>query len=106
MLDSVVRPDPAPVLRREFRVGKRLGEPVAHRLRDRPAETRHDELEFPGARDEPSSFSGAALGFPARRPLVALDPDETGCLLVEQRIERPIVDRCDVRRRCSCPFRR
>lgn len=35
-LDSVVRPDPAPVLRREFRVGKRLGEPVAHRPRGRP----------------------------------------------------------------------
>lgn len=30
-LDPVVRPDPAPVLRREFLVGKRLGEPVAHR---------------------------------------------------------------------------
>ena len=30
-LDPVVRPDPAPVLRREFLVGKRFGEPVAHR---------------------------------------------------------------------------
>lgn len=30
-LDPVVRPDPAPVLRREFRVGQRLDEPVAHR---------------------------------------------------------------------------
>mgnify|MGYP006959748006 CR=1 FL=1 len=29
--DPVVRPDPAPVLRRKFRVGKRLGEPVALR---------------------------------------------------------------------------
>ena len=29
-LDPVVRPDLAPVLRREFRVGKRFGEPVAH----------------------------------------------------------------------------
>ena len=35
-LDPVVRPDPAPVLRREFRVGQRLGEPVAHRPRGRP----------------------------------------------------------------------
>ena len=32
-LDPVVRPDLAPVLRREFRVGKRLGEPVAYRSR-------------------------------------------------------------------------
>lgn len=31
-LDPVVRPDPALVLGWEFRVGKRLGEPVAHRL--------------------------------------------------------------------------
>lgn len=31
-LDPVVRPDPAPVLRREFRVGQRLGKTVAHRL--------------------------------------------------------------------------
>lgn len=30
-LDPVVRPDPAPVLRRVFRVGRRLGEPVARR---------------------------------------------------------------------------
>lgn len=30
-LDPVARPDLAPVLRREFRVGKRLGEPVAYR---------------------------------------------------------------------------
>ena len=30
-LDPVVRPDPEPVLSREFRVGQRLGEPVAHR---------------------------------------------------------------------------
>ena len=35
-LDPVLRPDTAPVLRREFRVGKRLGEPVAHRPRGRP----------------------------------------------------------------------
>lgn len=75
------------MLRQEFSVGKRLGEPVAHRIRGCPAEPRHDELEFPVARDEPSSCSGAALGFPARRPLVALDPDELGCLLVEQRVE-------------------
>lgn len=30
-LDPVVLPDPAPVFGREFRVGQRLGEPVAHR---------------------------------------------------------------------------
>lgn len=35
-LDPVVRPGPAPVLRLEFRVGKRLGEPAAHRPRGRP----------------------------------------------------------------------
>ena len=34
--DPVVRPDPTPVLRREFHVGKRLGEPVAYRPRGRP----------------------------------------------------------------------
>lgn len=44
-LDSVVRPDPAPVLRQEFRVGKRLGESVAHRPRGRPAELRHAEID-------------------------------------------------------------
>lgn len=38
------------MLRQEFSVGKRLGEPVAHRIRGRPAEPRHDELEFPVAR--------------------------------------------------------
>lgn len=32
-LDPVVHPDPAPALRREFRVGQRFGEPVAHRSR-------------------------------------------------------------------------
>lgn len=60
--EPVVRPDPASVLRREFRVGKRLGEPVAH------------------------------------RPLVAHCPDGLGRHLVEQRVERPLVDRYDVRR--------
>ena len=35
-LGPVVRPDPAPVLGREFRVGQRFGEPVAHRPRGRP----------------------------------------------------------------------
>ena len=63
--DPVVRPDPAPVLRREFRVGKRLGEPVAH------------------------------------LPLVALCPDELGRHLVERCVERPLVDRYDVRRHGS-----
>lgn len=44
-IDPVVRPDPTPVLRREFRVGKRLGEPVAHRPRGRPAEHRHTDVD-------------------------------------------------------------
>lgn len=30
----------------------------------------------------------AAVGLPARRPLVAPSPDELGRLLVEQRVER------------------
>lgn len=67
-LDPVVRPDPVPVLGREFRVGQRFG------------------VLF------------------ARRPLVAFGPDRLGRLLFEQRVERPIVYRCDVRRRGSCPF--
>ena len=69
-LDPVVRPDPAPALRQEFRVGKRLGEPVAH------------------------------------RPLVAHCPDELGRHLVEQRVERSLVDRYDVRRYGSWPLSR
>lgn len=73
-LDPVVRPDPAPVLRREFRVGQRLGEPVAHRPRGRPAELRHAEIDFPSARDEPSRVLAAVVGLPARRPFIALGP--------------------------------
>lgn len=73
-LDPVVRPDSAPALRREFRVGKRFGEPVAHRPRGRPAELRYAELDFPGARDEPPRVVAAAVGLPARRPLVAPGP--------------------------------
>lgn len=61
-LDPVVRPDPAPVIGREFRVGQRLGEPVVH------------------------------------RPLVVHCPDEIGRHLVEQCVERLLVDRYDVRR--------
>lgn len=54
-LDSVVRPDLAPVLRREFRVGKRLSEPVAHRPRFRPEPHRLQFLRLlPG-------LSGACL---------------------------------------------
>ena len=105
-LDPVVRPDPAPVLRREFRVGKRLGEPVAHRHYDRPAGLRHAELDFLGPGDELSRVVAAAVGLPARRPLIALGPDKLGRLLFGQRVERPIVDRYDVRRRGSCPLRR
>lgn len=105
-LDPVVRPDPAPVLRREFRVGKRLGEPVAHRPCGRPAELRHAELDLLGPGDEISRVVAAAVGLPARRPLIALGPDKLGRLLFGQRVERPIVDRYDVRRRGSCPLRR
>ena len=76
-LDPVVRPDPAPVLRREFRVGKRLGEPAAHRLRGRPAELRHADFDFSDARDEPPRVVAAAVG-----------PEELGRLLVEQRVGR------------------
>lgn len=50
-LDPVVLPDPAPALRREFRVGKRLGEPVAHRPRGghrRPPGELGDVLDPPG----------------------------------------------------------
>ena len=82
-LDPVVRPDPAPVSGREFRVGQRLGEPVAHRPRGRPAELLHAELDFPDARDEPSRVVAAAVVLPARRPLVAFGSDKPGRLFVE-----------------------
>lgn len=87
-LDPVVRPDSAPVLRREFRVGKRLGEPVECRPRGRPAELRHAELDFPDARDEPSRVVAAVVGIPAHRPFIALGPDKLGRLLVERRVKR------------------
>lgn len=58
------------------------------RLEGRPAELRHTELDFPGARDEPPRVVAAAVGLPACRPLVALGPDELGRLLVEQCVER------------------
>lgn len=105
-LDPVVRPDLVPVLRREFRVGKRLGEPVAYRPRGRSAELRHAEIDFPDARDEPSRVVAASEGLPLRRPFIVLGPDKLGRPLFGQCVERPIVDRCDVRRRVSCPFRR
>lgn len=70
-LDPVARPDPAPVLRREFRAGQRLGEPVARRPRGRPAELRHAEFDFLDVLDEPSRVLAAVVGLPARRPLVA-----------------------------------
>lgn len=72
--DPVVHPDPAPVFGREFRVGQRLDEPVAHRPRGRSEELRHAEIDFPGARDEPSRVLAAVVGLSARRPLVALGP--------------------------------
>lgn len=105
-LDPVVRPDPAPVLRREFRVVQRLGEPVVHRPRGRPAELRHAELDFPDATVEPSRVVTAAAGLPVRRPFLLLGPDKLWRLLFGQRVERPIVNRRDVRRLGSRPFRR
>lgn len=86
-LDPVVRPDPAPVLRREFHVGKRLGEPVAHRPSGRPAELRHAEIDFPDALVEPSRVLAAVVDIPACCPLVALGPDELGRLLFGRRVE-------------------
>lgn len=91
-LDPVVHPDPAPVLRREFRVGQHLGEPVECRPRGRPAELRHAELDFRDPRDEPSRVVAAAVGFPARRPFITLGPDKLGRLLVERRVERLLDD--------------
>lgn len=85
--DPVVRPDPASVLGRDFRVGQRLGEPVAYRPRGRSAELRHAEIDFPDARDEFSRVAAAVLGIPACCPLVALGPDELGRLLVEPCVE-------------------
>lgn len=105
-LDPVVRPDPAPVLRRKFRVGQRFGVPFACRPRACPAELRHAELDFPDARVEPSHVATAAAGLPVRRPFLLLGPDKLWRLLFGQRVERPIVNRRDVRRLGSRPFRR
>lgn len=105
-LGPVVRPDPAPVLRREFRAGQRFGVPFACRPRARPAELRHAELDFPDARVEPSRVVTAAAGLPVRRPFLLLGPDKLWRLLFGQRVERPIVNRRDVRRLGSRPFRR
>ena len=58
------------------------------RLEGRAAQLRHAELDLAGARDEPPRVVAAAVGLPARRPLVALGPDELGRLLVEQSVER------------------
>lgn len=58
------------------------------RLEGRPTELRHAELDFLGARDEPPHVVAAAVDLPARRPFVALGPDELGRLLAEQRVER------------------
>lgn len=87
-LDPVVRPDLAPVLRREFSAGQRLGETVAHRPPGRPAELRHAEINFPGACDESSRVAAAVVGIPACCPLVALGFDELGRFLVARRVER------------------
>lgn len=83
-LGPVVRPDPAPVLRREFRVGQRFGKTVAHRPRGRPAELWHAELDFLDARDEPSRVVAAVIGLPTRCSLVAICPDSLGHLLVKR----------------------
>ena len=51
--------------------------------------TKHNaELDFHGARDEHPHVVAAAVDLPARRPFVALGPDELGRLLVERRVER------------------
>lgn len=86
-LDAVIGPDPAPVLRRELRVGQRLGKSVALRLSGRPAELRHAEIDFPDALVEPSRVLAAVVGIPACCPLVALGPDELGRLLFGRRVE-------------------
>lgn len=73
-LNPVVRSDLAPVLGRELRVGQFLDEPVAHRPRGRSEELRHAEINYPGARDDPSRVLAAVVGLPARRPFIALGP--------------------------------
>ena len=75
-LDPVVRPDPAPEFGREFRVGQRLDEPVAHRPHGRSEELRHAEIDFPGARDEPSRVLAAVVGLPARRPFIVFRQED------------------------------
>lgn len=46
----------------------------------------------------------AAVGLPARRPFMVLDPDKLGRLLFGQRVERPIVDRRDFADSARAPF--
>lgn len=104
--DPVVRPDPASVLGRDFRVGQRLGAPAVHRPRGRPAELRRAEIDFPDAHDEPSRVLAAVVGLPVRRPFLLLGPDKLWRLLFGQRVERPIVNRRDARRLGSRPFLR
>lgn len=58
------------------------------RLEGHAAEYRHAELDLPDPGDGLYGVVAAAVGLPARRPLVAVGPDELGCLLVEQRVER------------------
>lgn len=73
-LDPVVHSDLAPVLGRELRVGQCLDEPVAHRPRGRSEGLRYAEINYPGARDDPSRVLAAVVGLPARRPFIALGP--------------------------------
>lgn len=61
------------------------------RLEGRAAEFRHAELGLSGSGDELSGVVAAAVGLPARRPLVALGPDKPGRLLVERCVERLLV---------------
>lgn len=58
------------------------------RIEGRATEFRHAELNLSGPSDELSGVVPAAVDPPARRPLVALGPDEFERLLVEQRVER------------------
>lgn len=53
------------------------------RLEGRPGELRHAELDFPDPGDELSGAMATAVGLPARRPFVALGPDELACFLVD-----------------------
>ena len=67
--DPVVRPDPASVLRREFRVGKRLDEPACTVLSLRSVPTSSDVASSSCASSDPSS-TDAMSADTARAPFV------------------------------------